>query len=68
MELRGGIRPELIENLSSIIRDLDCQNETIGLNHNGEREEGAAGSFTLSEADKRPDVGIRDEAYFKPIR
>ena len=66
--LCGGARDELIENLSSIIWDLDCQNQTIRLNHNGDREEGAAGSLTLSEADERPDVGIRNEAEFKPIR
>jgi hypothetical protein len=62
MKLRSGARGELIENLSSAIWDLDCQDETIHLNYDGKREEGAAGSFTLSEADERPEVGIRHEA------
>jgi hypothetical protein len=65
VKLRGDAGAELIENLSGTIWD---QNETIRLNRNGKREEGAAGSFTLSEADERPDVVIRNEAYFKPIR
>jgi hypothetical protein len=66
--LRVAARDELIENLNSLIWHLDRQKQTIFLNHNGERKKGAAGSFTLSEAYERPDVGIRDEAEFKSIR
>lgn len=58
----------MIENLGSIIWDVDRQNKTICLNLDGERQEGAASSLTLSEADERPDVGIGNEAEFEPIR
>ena len=65
----GGVAGvQLIENLNSVIRYFHCENETIGPNVDGEREEGTAGNLTLSEADHRSGVGIGQKCKLEPIR
>ena len=68
MPLRGGVGEELIEHPDRIIRHLDCQNETVCLNLDGEGEEGEACNLTPGKAYDRANVGIGQETELKPIR